>query len=433
MREGIRVRVSAILSLALLFLLLPAHCLADRLTVWASRDNSFQGEEKGQWAVLMTFNQQVFRSNLSESVKATRDGVELPIKVLVRDGDHKASSRFRIIGSEVAHEPTSIKIFVKKGLSDATGRLLLEKDFTYEFLSMNPIRVTGWTTFYRSSTDKGVMVTLSRSVRDNELAEAIKITPEVPHLRVKRRRGSQYHLTGDFVYQKEYVLHISPLKMREDHNFLEAKEISFKGPGLKSAIAPRSERTVVELRGRQLFPLTVTNISKVRCQLFRVPPYLAPEFLRTGTGKASPPSKDPEKPGGRAQIAAVKALGKVRSVAPAFLGQFSEDADAFFAPDAKEHVIGYSLPLSFRKTPENGGVWVAVFSDPDGNFPGEASRGIQITDLSISYKISAKTLLLWVTSIHTGLPVKDVSIMVSDADARQVLCGKDGPERRAVP
>ncbi len=205
---------------------------------------------------------------------------------------------------------------------------------------------------------------------------------------------------------------------------LEAKEIPFKGPGLKSAIVSRTERTVVELRGRQLFPLTLTNVSKVRCKLVRIPPYLAPEFLSVGTGTASQPGKDFETPGDQAQVAAVKALGNIRGVAPAFLGQFSEDADAFFAPDAKEHVLGYSLPLSFRKTPENGGIWMAVFSDPDGNFQGETSRTIQITDLSISYKISAKTLLLWVTSIHTGQPVKGVSIFASDGDGCRYFVGK---------
>ena len=63
------------------------------------------------------------------------------------------------------------------------------------------------------------------------------------------------------------------------------------------------------------------------------------------------------------------------------------------------------FPFLLERDPEKGGLWVAVFTDPDGRFRGRAKRLIQITDLSVSYKMSSKSLLLWVTSIHTGQPL----------------------------
>ena len=107
-----------------------------------------------------------------------------------------------------------------------------------------------------------------------------------------------------------------------------------------------------------------------------------------------------------------------------FSGEYTEDSDAFFAPEALDHVYSYSLPLSFRKDSDKGGLWVAVFTDPDGRFQGRAKRLIQITDLSVSYKRSSKSLLLWVTSVHTGLPLSGVEIYLSDADSNKFMAGK---------
>ena len=424
MSKGIRVYGAAIVSLALLFSIVPSFCLAESLTVWAFRDGSYQLEQQGHWAVILTFNREIFRSNLTDAVKATRNGVQIPVKVVPRDGGTKTSRRYRIISTEPEKEPASIKVTLNKGLSDATGRLLLEKDFTYEFLSMERVSVTGWTTFYKSVSNKGISINLSRSVPDRELAQAVSITPEVPGMRVSQQSGRSYRITGDFLFEEHYVLHVSEARVREGKYLLEAKEIAFKGPGLKSAIAPRTKRTVVELRGRQLFPLTLTNVSKVRCQLINIPPYLAPEFLSGDQTGEAQRDKEVGKPGNAEQTEALKALGRISSVSPHFLGQFTEHAEAFFAPDAKDHVLGYSLPLSFRKDPANGGIWMALFSDPDGNFKEETGRAIQITDLSLSYKISAKTLLLWVTSIHTGEPVKGAQAFVSDEDGFRYFVGK---------
>ena len=44
---------------------------------------------------------------------------------------------------------------------------------------------------------------------------------------------------------------------------------------------------MVELRGRQLFPVNLANVSKVRCQLIKVPPYLAPETAEALSNKVA--------------------------------------------------------------------------------------------------------------------------------------------------
>ena len=124
------------------------------------------------------------------------------------------------------------------------------------------------------------------------------------------------------------------------------------------------------------------------------------------------------------KIAALKNLVRTAKISNVFSGEYTEDSDAFFAPEALDHVYSYSLPLSFRKDSDKGGLWVAVFTDPDGRFQGRAKRLIQITDLSVSYKRSSKSLLLWVTSVHTGLPLSGVEIYLSDADSNKFMAGK---------
>ncbi len=124
------------------------------------------------------------------------------------------------------------------------------------------------------------------------------------------------------------------------------------------------------------------------------------------------------------KIAALKNLVRSGRISGAFAGEYTEDSDAFFAPEALDHVYGYSVPLSFREHPAKGGLWVAVFTDPDGRFHGSAQRLVQITDLSVGYKRSAKNLLLWVTSIHTGSPVSGAEIYLSDVDDHKYMVGK---------
>ncbi|MGO9119615.1 MAG: alpha-2-macroglobulin family protein [Desulfomonilaceae bacterium] len=314
---------------------------------------------------------------------------------------------FRLVPLGTASKTGTVKITVEKGLSDASGRLLMQREFAYQFLSAQTISVTSFGTYYKSKTDKGLNLELSKPLEEDELMSAINLKPAVRGLTVSRLGDSRYRIKGDFELDRDYLLDIAPVVVNGGASVLAKREFKFKGPGIKPEISVRTERSVVELKSRQLLPLKLADVTKIRCKLTRIPPYLAPSI------SASLTRNDPlPKTGSPEQIGILQDLTKSGKIAPAFLGEFSEASEAFFAPEAKDNIYGYSLPLSFRPQPERGGIWMSALSDPDKKMRGESSKLIQITDLSISYKISAKNLLLWVTSVHTGQPVAGADLML---------------------
>ena len=399
-----------------------ALALADDLTVHARREAYSPGEPAGRWSVTLRFNNPVFPSNLATAIKVTTDEAEEKFEIQSPKDQEKATAparEFRLVPTRISERPTSVKIVINKGFSDVSGRRLLAQDFSYQFLSIETISVTNVGTFYRSKTDKGLNLSLSGNVSESDLVAALKITPSVAGLSIIKTGGWGCRITGDFEYDREYLLEISSARVNNDRAMLKAGEFRFKGPGIKPEVYLKTERSVVELRGRQLFPVNLANVSKVRCQLIKVPPYLAPETaeaLRNKVALNKLKLKD--------KTATLNNLVRTAKISNVFSGEYAEDADAFFAPEALDHSYGYSVPLSFRKNPEKGGLWVAVFTDPDGNFKGRAKKLIQITDLSVSYKMSSKSLLLWVTSIHTGQPLSGVEIYLSDADGHRYIVGK---------
>lgn len=422
MKSSFQGRLLIVLVSMLIVAGAPSLALADDLTVRAQREAYSPGDPAGRWSVTLRFNNPVFPSNLAAAIKVTADEAEEKFEIQSAGGQEKATAparEFRLVPIRISERPTSVKVVINKGFSDVSGRRLLAKDFAYQFLSIETISVTNVGTFYRSKTDKGVNFSLTGNVSESDLVAALKITPSVAGLSIIKTGGWGCRITGAFEYDRDYLLEISSARVNNGRAMLTEGEFRFKGPGIKPEVYLKTERSVVELRGRQLFPVSLANVSKVRCQLIKVPPYLAPETaeaLRNKVALNQLKLKD--------KTAALKNLVRAAKISDVFSGEYAEDADAFFAPEALDHVYGYSVPLSFRKNPEKGGLWVAVFTDPDGNFKGRAKRLVQITDLSVSYKMSSKSLLLWVTSIHTGQPLSGVEIYLSDADGHRYIVGK---------
>ena len=395
---------------------------ADQLTVHAMRQRPQRAKEPAWGAVLLYFTHLVFPANLAENATLTVDGREEKFEVRLPRERFKATAaarEFAVVPLTSLDRPATVKITVKKGLSDASGRYLLGQDFTYQFISAEQVSVTGITTFFRSDKDKGLALTLSSPIAESDLAEAVKITPEVEGMTVRRETKWRFRVTGDFQFDREYVLQIKGGPVDDGRGVLLAKEFPFKGPGIKPEIAVRTNRSVVELHSRQLLPLTLSNVTKVRCTLSRVPPFLIPEASEAlAAGERLTVAKWEEK------LERIERLAREAAVGAVFAGPGTRDVEAFVAPEAKAHVYGYSLPLSFRKNPDKGGAWIAALSDPDAGFEGETLKLVQITDLSISYKRAAKSVLLWVTSLHTGKPVSGAEIMLSCHDGTRLFPGK---------
>ncbi len=426
MNKNAVTRIRAGLFTAILILLVPALAYAEQLTVYARRD--FSSERVGDrfWGVTLTFNHLVFPSNLAESTVVTANHSKLKFQVKIPAGSQIATRparEFLIVPVKARTELETVKITIKKGLSDASGRLLLADNFTYQFISIERVRVTRFSTFFRSKRDKGLLLQLSGHTARDALAQAIEVTPAVSNLNVSHDTGWNYRITGDFQYNQDYELKISEKRFDSGRGILVAEQFSFKGPGVPISITPKTKRSVVELLGRQLYPLSLSNVTKIRCGLKRIPPFLIPDVA------LALPSKDAmEKLNLAQQVEELKSLADKGKVNPIFAGGLDEESEVFFAPEARENVRGYSLPLSFRGNPKRGGAWIVRLSDADSDYDNEVDKPIQITDLSISYKVSAESLLIWVTSIYTGQPVPNVEILLYQVDGNRYFVGKTNAE-----
>jgi uncharacterized protein YfaS (alpha-2-macroglobulin family) len=405
------------LVLSLVFLVLLGQAVAEdrNLTVYAYRYHF----SDNRWAVMLNFNHPVFPSNVTGATTVTAEKSGEQFDLLDPATNHAASApskRFIVVGKKSFTQPVSITIAIEKSLTDSSGRFLLEKPFSYQFLSVTTAYITNFSTFYRSKADKGVKFSTTETVSDDEISKAVEILPSVPGKRISRQGFQNYQITGDFEFGRNYKLKIAPVTISGGKAVLEAKEFSFTGPGIQPEISIKTDRSIVELRGRQLMSLTLSNVDKVRCELTRVPAFLLPEASQQDSGGKQAKKFDLE-----SQIAELK---KLSGVSPLFLAESSRDSEVFFAKEGKDHVYPFSVPFAFRKNPDDGGAWLATFKDADNNFKGAATRLVQITDLSITYKSSPKNLLLWVTTLYAGQPVPGAEVLLSTLDGAKFFPGK---------
>jgi len=394
---------------------------ADQLKVQGTREPLDAAQGKGYWGVHLKFNHPVFPLDLAQSITASADGKPIPFSLLLPGSlaePTEAGKDFLLIPADSGPSLTSVTVSVKRGLSDALGRRTLPRAFSSEFGWLRPISISDLNTFYRSKKERGLRFSVSSPVSERDLARAVSVSPAVKGLRVMREGDDRFVLQGDFQFQSDYVLRVSSITVDAGKAQFIPLQFSFKGPGLQPEISFKSNRSVIELRGIQFLPVTASAVDKIRATLLRVPPVLAPDvhkLLKAGNS-ISPEALHP-------RIRDLEKAFRGTRLSRIFLAETKEAADVFIVPEARENLINYSVPLSFRPEPQRGGLWLTLLSDPDGRFKGHAGRLIQITDLAVTYKLSGKSLLIWTTSLYSGEPVGGVSIVLAGTDGLFVDIG----------
>lgn len=399
----------------------------NELSVNVYREFSDMNTRERRWALILTFNYAVFPANLTTSMKITVDGKEQGFELCLPGSNERAvtaAKQFRIVSTEVIDKSATAVLTIEKGLSDATGRFLLTKEFSYQFLTATEIRIIDWQTFYKSRQDKGLILNASEYVHTEDLKKALKFTPELQNISVTREQASRFIIRGDFQHDADYLLTVSSQLVNDSSGFLVGRKIRFKGPGITTDIAFNAKGSLVELIGRQIIPLTLSNVKKIRCTLTKIPPYYIPDHTETMQDDSDKSADGAKLLDASRYKESLASLAKIQGPVVPFLGDFVEDAEVFFVPDSGPEVSGYSLPLRFRKKPEEGGAWFASFTDLDGKARTNPRKFLQITDLSISYKISSRSLLLWVTSLHTGKPVSGIPVMVVSENNTRYFVGQ---------
>jgi uncharacterized protein YfaS (alpha-2-macroglobulin family) len=397
----------------------PAH--SEDLSLYAFRDLSHQADSPGSWATRLNFSAPVFLANLNQALSVTVDGKKIHCKIsAVGAKNREQSSRsFLVAPTRIDPFPETVTIKIAKTLTDVLGVKTLSSPFVYEFQSVEEISVKGLETFSRSELDRGLQILLPGSASTKDVLKAIKINPKVSGLKIRRNDEGQFEVSGNFVKDRNYKIQFVPVTTNNGSAIFAQSEFEFKGPGLNREIAFYSDHSIVELKSRQFVPIKLSGVSEVKCELQKVPLIFIPETVTSLKNQSENIQQglDSRK----------TSLSKIKtgSMGEKFVAaDFQEDSDVFFSPGAKDRSLTFSAPLSFRKSPDKGGAWIVKFTDPDNSKVAPVTELIQITDLALSYKISAQSLLVWVTSLYSGEPVPGVSLGAVTTDGKVYDIGK---------
>lgn len=429
MKLSRRLGLGVFACLLLTLWIVPVPASETGLTVNMRRTDRAPQKGKDTWAVVLDFNKPVFASNLEQAMTVEADGERIPFTLVDgrtgREVDG-SSEHFLIMPGNVEPVNRTIRVAVAESLSDATGRYLLGKERSYTFDAWRMVHLRDFSTVYKSPKVKGLSLHFDRNVSVEDVKKAVEISPEVSNLKVEKSGWRRFLVTGDFDFRRPYELRMKSVPLENESMRFEHIVRDFKGPGIEPEVSIRTKHSVVELRSKQLLPLKVDNVTKIRCRLDYVPPFLVPWVAKFHDKFEFMPDEKLMKKAGSQAMDRLKSSGDLD---PAFARSFDSAAEVFFASEAAQRRTGYSLPLSFRADPQVGGAWLVTLSDADDDMKGTKRSVIQVTDLAVSYKRSAKTLLVWVTSVYSGEPVAGAKIMLTGKNGIAYFPGetdKDG-------
>jgi uncharacterized protein YfaS (alpha-2-macroglobulin family) len=347
----------------------------------------------------------------------------------------------------------SCEIVLAKGLT-AVGGAKLTEEVKIACEARPTINLISLKHVFTSENDNGLLVTLSRGVKPTLFADAVRILPPIGRLQVRAVSSSmpqQLRITGKFAAGTTYTLELLPREIGDDGAVVLAERRTFTAVGPTPQIQFEMNRSVVERHSRQVLPISLVNIKSLRCQITRVPPFFAPEFstfsLQPDADQRRDLSSDEQRLGASQESALAKAaleaeqrlvecvkrIGHLEQLAAPptegnpvlpFLGPFTSKSEAFLNGLHAKGTQRFSLPLSFRPEPAKGGTFLVQLSDPENTEVAQRARLIQVTDLSITYKLSGKELLVWVTSLEAAKPVAQAELMMIDKDDRRFLLGR---------
>lgn len=289
-----------------------------------------------------------------------------------------------------------------------------------------------------------VSITFTETCDFNNLKNSLKIFPPARlNWHNSYSNNNTVSIKGEFKAGQDYTV-IMPenfeCKTRKYVKTLNA----FRMPDIEPGIHFMESETVIERNSRQMLHAGVTNVDELLFQGLRIPAVLAPAALKeikehsavksAKIASPVPQAADIQKPQLSLEMLkrnlgqkykAIKSLFADNPDLMPFLGDFTEDSQLFFPGKEKNTGMQFSIPLGFRTDKEKGAVEIIQLksnrSDQKASSP---VRLFRITDMGITYKISDDSMLIWITSLNTGRPLKDVSLLAFLGDSDIIQLGK---------
>ncbi len=235
-------------------------------------------------------------------------------------------------------------------------------------------------------------------------------------------------LPGNFKPGQKYVL-VLPEQFKSDNDRAFTKGVmTFTMPDLPSQISYLERENVIERDSRQMLHVQLQNVNEVQFKGLRVPPLLIPTVLKDANGKFERPWEEMQAEYTKSALRLTEALAKEREFLP-FTGAVTAEGQLFFDQAEQNILHQFSIPLTFREGKEKGALeLINIVSTRKGQVDQTTSRLYRITDIGLTYKVSANALLVWATSLHSGQPLEGVELLAFTRGNEAVALGQTGAD-----
>ena len=267
-----------------------------------------------------------------------------------------------------------------------------------------------------------IKIIFSEKCDANELRGFLKILPP-PKIQWHESHSSANEITikGEFKAGQEYAVMLTEKADCKGTKYVKTVS-GFRMPDLASAIIFSENDSVVERDSRQMIHADITNVDELLLQGVRIPPVLAPWAMNEMKTQFS---FEKFKEAVDKKYALIKNFLTGRDEMKDFLVDIKYDRQLFFPDKEPNKANKISIPLGFREEREKGAVELISLKSSKNNQKAEpANRLFRITDFGISYKISKDSLLIWITSLNSGKPVENISVIAFLKDLSIVPLGR---------
>ena len=289
-----------------------------------------------------------------------------------------------------------------------------------------------------------ISITFTEACDFNNLKNSLKVFPPARlNWHNSYSNNNVVSIKGEFKAGQDYTVVIPENLECKGRKYTKTLS-AFRMPDVEPEIHFVENETVIERDSRQMIHAGVTNVDELLFQGLRIPAVLIPvvlkeikEYTTVKAAKVAPPtpqaadkqktdfSFEKLKKNLDQKYKAIKSLFANNPDLVRFLGDFTEDSQLFFPGKEKNNAQQFSIPLGFRADKEKGAVEIIhLKSNRSDQKAGSPVRLFRITDMGITYKISDDSMLIWITSLNTGRPLKDVSLLAFMGDSDIIPLGK---------
>ena len=327
-------------------------------------------------------------------------------------------------------EDLHCQVTLAKGTQSAKGGHRLDKRWSREFKVGAPLRVISIEALDDAST---VLVKFSKPIVKNALRNELKVIPPARlNWYSSNTSGRELRLSGNFARGQQYRLSL-PSSFSLNGSSFQGGELLFRVPDhqaqlywLRDKKAREARfRPLVERDSRQLIHAHLVNVDELLCESLQISPLLLPLVERLISADSAPPEMaDVEAElSGRLDSLQIY-LGVEKALRP-FLRPLNNAREVFFSQAKFNEWEKFSLPASYREYAETGGIeLISLRENKAGSLANTGIALFRITDLAISYKQSSHEILVWVTSLATGLPQMKVPIIALDKEGEAWFMGR---------